>query len=75
LYRSPEPFVDADKAGEFLSVSRRRLLDLARAGAVPAYPLGTGSRKIWRFRLSELAASIDATLNSNRQFPAPMGER
>lgn len=55
----PEPFVSADEAAKFLSVKRRYLLALARRGIAGAYSLGTGSkRKIWVFRLSELAASI-----------------
>jgi len=56
---NPEPFVSADEAAQFLAVKRRYLLVLARKGIAGAYPLGTGSkRKIWVFRLSELAASI-----------------
>jgi excisionase family DNA binding protein len=49
-----EPFVDATRASEFLSISREYLVELARKGKVPAYPLGAGRRKTWRFRLSEL---------------------
>jgi len=56
---NPEPFVSADEAAEFLAIKRRYLLVLARKGIAGAYPLGTGSkRRIWIFRLSELAASI-----------------
>jgi hypothetical protein len=29
---APEHFVDADEAAKFLSLTRRRVLDLARAG-------------------------------------------
>jgi hypothetical protein len=54
----PEPFVDAAKASEFLSLKPRRVLELARTGELPAYPLGTGKRRVWRFRLSELAAAL-----------------
>jgi hypothetical protein len=53
-----EPFVDAARAAEFLSVKPRWLLELARAGGVPAHPLGDGKRRVWRFRLSELAHSM-----------------
>ena len=54
-----EPFVSAEEAAEFLSVKRRYLLALARKGIAGAYALGTGTkRKIWVFRLSELAAAI-----------------
>ena len=55
----PEPFVSADEAARFLSVTRRYVLELARRGIHGAYPLGTGNvRKVWVFRLSELAASV-----------------
>jgi hypothetical protein len=54
----PEPFVDAARAAEFLSLKPRRLLELARAGRLPAYPLGDGVRRVWRFRLSELSAAM-----------------
>lgn len=54
-----EPFVSADDAAMFLSVKRRYLLELARRGISGAYGLGTGKRrKIWVFRLSELATAI-----------------
>jgi excisionase family DNA binding protein len=61
---TPERFVDADEAAKFLSLTRRRVLDLARAGQLPAHPLGIGARRVWRFRLSEIAAAITATKNS-----------
>ena len=50
-----EPLVDADAAAESLQVSPRRILELARRGVLPGYPLGNGPRHLWRFRLSELA--------------------
>jgi len=66
---TPEPFVSADEAAQFLCVKRRYLLELARRGITGAYALGTGSkRKIWVFRLSELAASI---VRSETQIPKP----
>jgi hypothetical protein len=34
------------------------VLDLARRSAIPAYPIGTGQRRVWRFRLSELASAL-----------------
>ena len=57
--RDIEPFVDAETAAEFLCVTRRRVLEMARAGEIPAHPMGRGKRKTWRFRLSELAGAID----------------
>lgn len=54
-----EPFVSAEKAARFLDIGRRYLLVLARKGIAGAYTLGTGTkRKIWVFRLSELASAI-----------------
>jgi excisionase family DNA binding protein len=49
-----EPFVDADVAAQFLSLSRKHILKLAIHGVIPAHPLGHGQRKTWRFRLSEV---------------------
>jgi hypothetical protein len=54
----PEPFVDAEQAGNFLQLPRRRVLQLARQGKLPAYPIGKGVRRVWRFRLSDLAAAM-----------------
>ena len=55
-----EPFVDASTAAEFLVITRRRVLEMARAGEIPAHAVGEGKRKMWRFRLSELAEAIVA---------------
>lgn len=50
-----EPFVSAEVAAAHLDISPRRLLDLARSGDLPSYPLALGrKRHEWRFRLSEL---------------------
>jgi hypothetical protein len=54
----PENFVDAARAADFLSLKPRRVLELARSGELPAHPLGSGVRRIWRFRLSELATAL-----------------
>ena len=45
-------------SGQSLRLRPRRLLELARRGEIPAYPLGRGQRRVWRFRLSELASAI-----------------
>jgi hypothetical protein len=66
---TPEPFVSADEAAQFLCVKRRYLLELARRGIAGAYALGTGSkRKIWVFRLSELAVSV---VGNETSIPKP----
>jgi hypothetical protein len=69
---TPEPFVSADQAAHFLCVKRRYLLELARRGIVGAYPLGTGrKRKIWVFRLSELADSVPRNETLAKKLPKP----
>jgi excisionase family DNA binding protein len=58
--REPERFVDSSVAAKFLSVSKKWILLLAQQGEIPAYPLGLGQqRRIWRFRLSELAEAME----------------
>jgi hypothetical protein len=56
----PEPFVDASRAAEFLGIKPRRILEMARLGQLPAYPLGTGARRTWRFRLTEVSKAVSA---------------
>jgi hypothetical protein len=68
-----ERFVNADEAAEFLSVTRRRVLDLARRKLLPSHSIGTGARRVWRFRLSELSAAIDATQKNH--FASPQKAR
>jgi hypothetical protein len=65
----PEPFVDPTRAAAFLSIRPRQLLELARANAVPGYPIGRGKRRVWRFRLSELAASVTRKVDSRSAVP------
>jgi hypothetical protein len=62
-----EPFVSAEVAAQFLSVTRRYVLALARKGIAGAYAIGTGSmRRVWVFRLSELAEAVE---QQNRLIP------
>lgn len=56
---TPEPFVSAETAAEFVLVKRRYRFALARRGLAGVYASGTGAeRTIWVFRLSELAAAV-----------------
>lgn len=69
---TPEPFVSADQAAQFLCVKRRFLLELARRGIAGAYAIGTGTkRKVWVFRLSELAAFIERNATQIPNLPKP----
>ena len=54
-----EPFVDAERAANFLAMSRKTLLAKSRNGHLPGHPIGNGPRKIWRFRLSELSRWLE----------------
>lgn len=71
-----EPFVDAHRAAEFLSLRPRRILELARSAQIPAHPIGTGKRKQWRFKLSELTASVGTKTTIIGGSPlAPKGKK
>ena len=67
---APEPFVSARQAAAFLGIARRHLLALARKGIPGAYAVDPAcKRRIWIFRLSELASGIaekTTTENWNR---------
>lgn len=68
-FSTTEPFVDPQTAAEFLSIRPRRLLELARAHTLPGHALGVGKRKVWRFRLSELAAALVNDVDSPTAVP------
>jgi len=50
-----EPFVDEHHVAQFLSLTPRRVLEMARNSELPAHPIGN-LRKTWRFRISEIEA-------------------
>jgi hypothetical protein len=76
-----EHFVDAAKAAEFLSLSRKHVLRLSLLGVIPAHPLGLGTRKTWRYLLSELRAYVlaqgtsDVATNGDCPQTKPRGTR
>lgn len=52
---SPDHFLTAEEAAEFLGqINPRTLTRWAREGRIPAYPLGEGMRRLWRFRKADL---------------------
>jgi hypothetical protein len=61
----PERFVDAVVAAKFLSMQRRQLLELARAGTIPAYPIGDGQRRLCDFGCRSCEG--DGTTNDSRK--------
>jgi helix-turn-helix protein len=62
--QSPEPFVEASAAGEFLNYSSRTIKQMARDGRIPAHPFGSSARKRWYFLISELAEHLRGQVNS-----------
>lgn len=68
---SPNPLhetpVSAREAGCLLRMHPKTVLRKARAGILPAHPLG-GNRKRWRFYLS----ALDQWLRSQKLQPAPI---
>ena len=68
---STEYYVDAGEAGKFLGIHRRTVLQMARDGVIPAHPLGDGTRKLWRFLLSELDDWMRGRVNSGRRPCSP----
>lgn len=65
-----EPYLDAKRASEYLGISAKKLLQLARKQKVPAYGIGEGRKKMWRFRRSELDIWMHRTVHSS-QRPGP----
>lgn len=63
-----EPYVDSLRAAEFLAMSRKTLLELARKGRVPAHPVGQGVRKTWKFRISELDSWMRREVTSTQRL-------
>jgi Helix-turn-helix domain len=61
----PEPYVDAREGASFLKMHPKTLMRLAREGSVPAYSISEGTRRHWRFLISELDKWMKTKVNSN----------
>jgi hypothetical protein len=59
-YGSFEPYVDEEVVACFLTLTPRRVLELAREGLITSHPIGR-TRKTWRFRISEVAADMETS--------------
>ena len=70
----PEPYVSAQEAALFLSISPKTLTRLAREGLIPAHPLGDGVRRRWWFLKSELDTWMHARVNSKNHLRSHMEE-
>lgn len=64
LAETPEPFVEAPAAANFLHYSPRTIKQMARERRIPAHPFGSEVRKRWYFLISELAEHLRAQVNS-----------
>jgi excisionase family DNA binding protein len=64
-----EPWVDADRVAEFLSIKRKTALAWARDGKLPATPLDPDAqRKEWRFKLSQVDEAMEGGVDSKRRL-------
>ena len=64
---SQEPYVDAQCVAEHLSVTRREVLKLTRAGKLPAHAIDpSAARKIYRYKLSEIDDVLSQTLTAEQ---------
>jgi excisionase family DNA binding protein len=61
-----EPYVSPEEAAGFLKINRLKIIRMARSGALPAHPLGTGKRRQWRFKLSELDKHMQHSIDIAR---------
>jgi excisionase family DNA binding protein len=59
-----EYFVDAREIARMLGLDHRTVQQMARDGIIPAYPLGEGVRKTWRFLPSEIREWMQRRVNS-----------
>ena len=71
-----EPFVSADAVACYVGIERRQVMQLTRAGKLPAYPLDPeAKRKAWRYKLSEVDAMISGSRKQLGQLAAALVTR
>ena len=64
LSRHPDASSPPDGAAKFLSsLNARTVVRWAREGYIPAFPIGEGKRRLWRF----LEADLEAWMMARRQ--------
>jgi hypothetical protein len=64
-YSRHEPYVDAREGASFLHMHPKTLMRLAREGSVRAYSFSEGTRRHWRFLISELDKWMKTRVNSS----------
>ncbi len=58
-----EPYVDAQRVAEHLSLTRREVLKFTRAKKLPAHAIDpSATRKIYRYKLSEIDMALSVHL-------------
>jgi excisionase family DNA binding protein len=62
-----EYFVDDTEIARMLGIHHRTVQQMARDGVIPAYPLGEGMRKTWRFLRSEIHEWMQARVSESGQ--------
>jgi hypothetical protein len=71
-----EPFVSADAVACYVGIERRQVMQLTRAGKLPAYPIDPeAKRKAWRYKLSEVDAMISGSRKAVGELAAAFGSR
>lgn len=66
---SGERFIDAEEASRFLGdLNSRTVVRWAREGYLPAYPIGEGRRRLWRFLETDLEAWMLARRSDGKGF-------
>jgi hypothetical protein len=71
-----EPFVSADRVASHVGIERRQVMELTRAGKLPAHPVDPeAKRKAWRYKLSEVDAMISGSRRAEGEPAAAFGRR
>ena len=72
------PFINAEEAAAYLGgMNHRTMTRWAREGYIPAYPIGEGKKRLWRFLEADLESWMLArrtgTLTAATDVPGPGG--
>ncbi len=64
-----EEIITTQEAARILTVTDRSVLKWAKAGELAGFQIGTGRRKEWRFKRSD----VEAYLNRNKEQEGQLG--
>lgn len=72
--RDSDKFLTPHEAADFLAgVNPRTIRRWAREGYLPAYPIGEGKRRLWRFRRSDLEGWLVARRTGGELIDSGVG--